>query len=443
MKKFYLLILTAVLLSLATQAQVTYTSILTNPGHLTLDDAFYWQGVTGPPPNPCNNCTIIINSDVTMVQDNGTSSSTAYPSPGTPALNDVKLNNCILKINGGVILTINTYVELFNTSLLVGSDATTAATVFLNDQADLNGTSSVQLANVNCSINANNDDGNAVIGPHLAINVGDPGISGLFAIFTPADIHGYNYSAVLMQSPYVIGTSSNTPPYPNNAYPLNCDPAVSGSPNACAAGLVFGPATTFLDPTYGIIFGSSPTLPVVLVQFLGTKNPDGTVKLSWATAQEINSAYFDVERSNDQGAWTKVGSSVKARGFASTTTNYSFTDQTPLDGTGYYRLKMVDLDAKYQYSKTLAISSDNISQPLVVYSNPFSDAIRLKVNVSRAQSLSFVVSDIIGKTYISESRNVQAGDNYVNLVPPTAAGGMYVLHIEGSTYNQTIKLAKQ
>jgi hypothetical protein len=320
--------------------------------------------------------------------------------------------------------------------LLIGSDATTAATVLLNDQADLNGTSSVQLANLNCLINANNDDGNAVNGPHIPIgfDASEGTWAGIYAIYPSTEV-----SDVLMASPYVIGRLTHV--Y-GSQYNLNCDPAVAGSPNTCAQGFVYGPAITFLDPTFGIIFGPATTLPVVLVQFVGSKNADGTVKLSWATAQEINSASFDVERSSDQGGWEKIGS-VTAKGYASTTSNYSFTDKTPLEGVGYYRLKMIDLDAKYQYSKTLAISSDNNNQALVVYSNPFSDAIRVKVNVSRAQNLSLVVSDIVGKTYIRQSYNAQAGDNLIDLVPPGAASGMYVLHIEGSTYNQTIKLAKQ
>ena len=57
----------------------------------------------------------------------------------------------------------------------------------------------------------------------------------------------------------------------------------------------------------------------------------------------------------------------------------------PLDGTGYYRLRM-DLDGKFVYSKTITVTVENDGRPLVVYNNPFSDMIRLKVNVSRAQT---------------------------------------------------------
>ncbi|MDP4214198.1 MAG: T9SS type A sorting domain-containing protein, partial [Bacteroidota bacterium] len=62
---------------------------------------------------------------------------------------------------------------------------------------------------------------------------------------------------------------------------------------------------------------------------------------------------------------------------------------------------------------------------------------------ARSQNLTLTVSDIIGKTYLKQSYNAQAGDNLINLVPNGAAGGMYVLHIQGDTYEQTVKLVKQ
>jgi len=206
--------------------------------------------------------------------------------------------------------------------------------------------------------------------------------------------------------------------------------------------LVFGPAATTANATYGVIFTGSVTLPVQLVQFIATKQDDGSVKLSWATAQEVNSDFFDVERSGDQTDWTSLGT-VKAKGFSSITSNYSFTDKTPLDGNGYYKLKMVDLDGKFQYSNTLVVTSNSNDQALVIYSNPFSDQIRMKVNVSRAQNLVMTVSDMVGKTLISQDYHAQVGDNYINLQPHGASSGMYVLHIHGDSYDQTVKLAKQ
>jgi hypothetical protein len=104
---------------------------------------------------------------------------------------------------------------------------------------------------------------------------------------------------------------------------------------------------------------------------------------------------------------------------------------------------MIDLDGKFKYSNTLVVNSDKDSRPLVIYSNPFSDQIRMKVSVSKAQNLFLTVSDMLGKTYLKQSYNAQAGENLINMVPSGAASGIYILHIQGSTYEQTVKLVKR
>ena len=443
MKKIYISIFTAGLLlcSFLSQGQ-TFTSITSNPSNFTLDDGNFWVGGVAPP-NPCNNCTIKIYADVKMVQ-NGFSSVPAYNCAFCTFLNDVVINNSTITLYGNTTLTINTYLQLTNTLITLGNDPTSTQVIKLNDQVDLNGTANVHLASIHTSVDANDTSSLAVspiVGPHD--DFFNPGFKspGLFGIIPP-DVNGYDYTWILNQSG--IGTSSNQyQPAPGIFhYILNCAPQVAGSPNTCGDGFVFGPDSTAFDPTFGFIFVQAVTLPVILVQFLATKNDDGSVKLSWATSQELNSDFYDIERSGDQASWTSIGS-VKAKGYSSTTSNYGFTDKQPLDGNGYYRLKMVDRDGKFKYSKTVSVTADRTSVPLVIYSNPFSDQIRMKVNVSRSQNLIMTVSDMVGKTIISRSVQAQAGDNLVNLQPGVKGSGMYILHIQGDSYNQTVKLEKQ
>jgi len=440
MKKFYFLIFTGVfmLTSFASKAQTVYTSISANPSNWTLDDGRFWLGGVAPgggaTPGSCNNCAIYINSSVTVVPDNGTS--TAFPIAGSaPSLSHVILLNSTLKINGSVTITINTYLELQNTAVIIGSDISTAAAVILNDQVYLDVNSSVQLGNNNTRIDVNNIASNPINGPYTRYTGGIKDAAIISA--STNDPHGYTFTL------NAFGDGSSLPGGNFSEYDLNCDASTPPVPsNICAAGVVYGPATTTLDAVKGVIFTQSAVLPVVLSQFLASKNADASIKLSWATSQEINSSSFEVERSADQGNWQNIGS-VKAKGYSSTTANYSFTDQLPGPGNNYYRLKMVDLDGKFKYSQVVAVTSEKDGRTLVIYSNPFSDQIRMKVNVSKAQNLSLTVTDIIGKTYLKQSYNAQAGDNLINLVPAGAARGMYILHIQGSTYVQTVKLAKQ
>ncbi len=347
-------------------------------------------------------------------------------------LNNVVFNGGIIGVRGNTNLNINTKVQLTGTALSIGNDPTSTQTLFVNDQLFLDPTASVQLANGTTHIDANNNGGNPIVGTFT------------FGAF-PKQAGIYTVRTAAIGPPgatdITLSASSNSRwdgGFTENPYMLNCT-------LTCGAGLVFGPASTqyqaLPNDFYG--FGPAATLPVVLAQFIASKQSDGSVKLSWTTSQEVNAGYYDVERSGDQSGWIKIGS-VKAKGNSTIATDYSLFDNLPLDGTGYYRLKMVDLDGKFVYSKTVSVSADKNAVPLVIYNNPFTDMIRLKVNVGRAQNLTMTVSDMLGKTYIRQSVQAQAGDNLVNLQPAVIGGsGIYILRITGDSYNQTAKIEKQ
>jgi hypothetical protein len=418
MKKFYIPIFAAVFLLISFSSQgVVYNSILTNPSNYTLDDFHFWQGGVAPP-NPCIGCTIFVNTSVTVAHQGGT------------GLNHITLNASTLKLQGaGTVLTINTYLSLTNgTQVFVATAPSYNVSIILNDQVDMDASSSIQIGNINSYINANNLSGNPIQGTIPDFGNGGIPDAGIYSLI-PKD--GQPYTLVLNGNG--IGTPSNNFAF----YNFNC-----AGPATCTFGVINGPATTSLNATFGVIFQASTTLPVELVQFLATKNDDGSVKISWATSQEENSNYYDIERSSDQSQWSSIGT-VKAKGYSSTTTNYFLNDKSPISGTGYYRLKMVDLDGKFTYSKSISVTTDKNSLPLVIYSNPFSDQIRLKINVSRPQNLIMTVSDMLGKTYISKSYQAQSGDNFVNLQPSIGSSGMYILRIQGDSYDQTVKLEKQ
>ena len=69
-------------------------------------------------------------------------------------LNDVVINNSTINAYGNTTLTFNTYVQLFNTNITIGNDPVSTENIKLNDQVDLNGTSSVVLANNLTTIDA-------------------------------------------------------------------------------------------------------------------------------------------------------------------------------------------------------------------------------------------------------------------------------------------------
>jgi parallel beta-helix repeat protein len=90
-------------------------------------------------------------------------------------------------------------------------------------------------------------------------------------------------------------------------------------------------------------------LPVELLDFNGQQTENGT-QLTWQTASETRFSHFDVERSWDGTVFEKIGV-LKAQGSNS---NYTFMDPNPFNVT-YYRLKINDLDSKFEFSKIISI----------------------------------------------------------------------------------------
>lgn len=105
----------------------------------------------------------------------------------------------------------------------------------------------------------------------------------------------------------------------------------------------------------GIILGNNPfgTLPVSLLQFSGYNSGSGVI-LQWKTANEINNAYFEVQRSSNGLAWQSF-QQISGAGNSNRTVTYTTEDVSPLAGVNLYRLKQVDYNGDFTYSKAINI----------------------------------------------------------------------------------------
>ena len=113
-------------------------------------------------------------------------------------------------------------------------------------------------------------------------------------------------------------------------------------------------------------------LEVSLISF-DAKVSDGTVKLEWATATETDNDYFEIQRSADARNWYAIGRNEGA-GTMKSVRHYSFIDSNPVDGVSYYRLKIVDLAGKADYSNVRAVDLKTVPT-LSVYPNPATNSV--------------------------------------------------------------------
>ena len=114
-------------------------------------------------------------------------------------------------------------------------------------------------------------------------------------------------------------------------------------------------------------------LPVELIGFNG-KHDQGHNILTWQTATELNNDYFQVEHSFDGRYFESIGS-VLGQGTSSTQHNYQFVHKNVKDGIHYYRLKQVDYDGQFEYSKIISIDFSN--DGIIFLPNPTSGLVQI------------------------------------------------------------------
>jgi hypothetical protein len=95
-------------------------------------------------------------------------------------------------------------------------------------------------------------------------------------------------------------------------------------------------------------------LPVTLLSFSAIRSND-EVMLQWQTSSEHNNDHYIVERAEQRTQFKSIGS-VEGNGTTMQTRKYKFSDQNPLQSRSYYRLKQMDYDGNFSYSKVIAVS---------------------------------------------------------------------------------------
>jgi len=170
------------------------------------------------------------------------------------------------------------------------------------------------------------------------------------------------------------------------------------------------------------------TLPVELFKFDVVKK-EGYNLVSWITGAEINSAYFEVEKSVDGVNWETV-KTVKAAGNSTSKINYSMIDDELCAEKCYYRLNQVDIDGANEYSEVKVVASSNESTTdLKLYPVPVTGVATVKFV---ANSTSMFILDIVSvtgaKVYEANVVCVE-GENIFEINTSAYAPGMYYLMV--------------
>ncbi|MEO7923528.1 MAG: T9SS type A sorting domain-containing protein [Chitinophagaceae bacterium] len=223
-------------------------------------------------------------------------------------------------------------------------------------------------------------------------------------------------------------------------------PAVTISTVAGSGGQEFNRNTSCLAPVAGLagINGSffssynftrsldpagycSYLLPVKLVDFSATL-VNKKVILEWRIDNPADIKYFIIERSLDTRYWSEL----RTIHSLDQTHSYSLTDEQPVPGNNFYRIKFIEKNNTISYSPVKRITTGGGNE-FVVYPNPATNKITIAGNFNYPTPIKLL--DIAGKTILYKT--IISSPAEISL--PGIAAGIYFLQVNQSVQKLIIR----
>jgi len=174
------------------------------------------------------------------------------------------------------------------------------------------------------------------------------------------------------------------------------------------------------------------SLPINLLSFTATPFHNNYVSLQWQTISEINNNYFEVQRCTDIGsnAWSTLYK-VNGSGNSNDLHSYEYKD-FPATGNVYYRLKQVDNDEQYTYSKVITVHLSLPSGVQNIYPNPASTNLQVRIESTSADILSYKIYDMPGRELIRGEQPLSPGNNQIIIDVSELPQGNYIIQLTNS-----------
>jgi hypothetical protein len=182
-------------------------------------------------------------------------------------------------------------------------------------------------------------------------------------------------------------------------------------------------------------------LPVELISFTAINKGQGNVQTQWETLTEKNVEKFIVERSIDGINFFSIGTQKVTKN-SNIRKSYLLDDMNPKMGVNYYRLKTLDLDGKFSYSKIVAITITDVSvnnNLLNVYPNPTPKGNDINIaGIEKGESRIQIVNTL-GQVLFDKIIKHEGG---IISIPQNFATGMYYIKVfsEKNVYRTKVVL---
>jgi hypothetical protein len=188
---------------------------------------------------------------------------------------------------------------------------------------------------------------------------------------------------------------------------------------------------------------SNSVLPVELIYFKGEME-ENNVRLTWATASEINNDYFQLSRSRDGYDFEVIGT-VSGNDNSSGIIDYEFIDPSPYFGVTFYQLKQVDYDGIFEIFKLIAVNNTSIMEGIevLVFPNPSSsEKIHFELlSGDENSAIHIQIFDTSGKSYFKTTISPNIYSKQYEIIPDSGMkSGMFFLTVIQGNNKKTSKL---
>ena len=184
-------------------------------------------------------------------------------------------------------------------------------------------------------------------------------------------------------------------------------------------------------------------LPVSLTNFNASLK-DNTTNLTWETATESNTNYFEIQYSND-GANFKYASKIAAYGNSSSLKKYTTTHNINNENYHYYRLKIVDNDGKFYYSDIVKLKSTNAYKPLEIEAYPtiVTSHATLSIYAKSKGTASILIQNMMGQPIQHNTIKIDANSHTLPIDMGNYAKGTFIITVQIGEEKKSIQIVKQ
>ena len=206
--------------------------------------------------------------------------------------------------------------------------------------------------------------------------------------------------------------------------------------SAAAGGTIT--STTFLATFSPFVLATTSSLNALPVTFDDVKAFEkGTgVQIEWSNLTEKDVLNYVVERSANGRDFTAI-SQLASRSNLSDKQSYLSFDGSPLSGTNYYRIKVVEIDGKVIYSKVLKVDIGRNVKGIILYPNPVTGSdISIGFTAVKGQYTLRVVNNAGQEVYTKQIVHPGGSISQTVTLPSALKTGVYNLMISGDNYRE-------